>query len=237
MVRPRGTVALVGHARQGDRRPGAAVAPGGRAWRAPTRTATERGPGATRRRTVDVLPGPRGRRRPSRPGAWSRPPTRWAASRRPWPTPAPPGAGAPSRSHSTSRKGHDPMSRRPGFVLEVDKSTPPTLFWNGEGFSLETPARGQPGDLRPRAHEGARGPLPRHPPRPAQPAGRPRPAAGAAPPGHEAHHLLRRHLAAAPAHGGSRHPPDGDRDRARHGGGGRGRRRRCSSPRWPCTGA
>ena len=30
------------------------------------------------------------------------------------------------------------MSRRPGFVLEVDKSTPPTLFWNGEGFTVET---------------------------------------------------------------------------------------------------
>jgi hypothetical protein len=30
------------------------------------------------------------------------------------------------------------MSRRPGFVLEVDKSTPPTLFWNGEGYTLET---------------------------------------------------------------------------------------------------
>ena len=26
---------------------------------------------------------------------------------------------------------------RPGFVLEVDRSTPPTLFWNGEGLSLE----------------------------------------------------------------------------------------------------
>ena len=30
------------------------------------------------------------------------------------------------------------MSRRPGFVLEVDKSTPPILSWNGEGFLLET---------------------------------------------------------------------------------------------------
>jgi hypothetical protein len=30
------------------------------------------------------------------------------------------------------------MSRRPGFVLEVDKSTPPTLFWHGESFTLET---------------------------------------------------------------------------------------------------
>src|SRR5207302_3136 len=26
---------------------------------------------------------------------------------------------------------------RPGFVLDVDRSTPPTLFWHGEGFSLE----------------------------------------------------------------------------------------------------
>ncbi len=26
---------------------------------------------------------------------------------------------------------------RPGFVLDVDKSTPPTIFWRGEGFSLE----------------------------------------------------------------------------------------------------
>jgi lactate racemase len=26
---------------------------------------------------------------------------------------------------------------RPGYVLEVDRSTPPTLFWRGEGFSLE----------------------------------------------------------------------------------------------------
>ncbi len=29
------------------------------------------------------------------------------------------------------------MSPRPGFVLEVDRSTPPTLFWHGEGFHLE----------------------------------------------------------------------------------------------------
>ncbi len=26
---------------------------------------------------------------------------------------------------------------RPGFVLDVDRSTPPTLFWHGEGFRLE----------------------------------------------------------------------------------------------------
>jgi lactate racemase len=26
---------------------------------------------------------------------------------------------------------------RPGYVLDVDKSTPPTLFWRGEGYSIE----------------------------------------------------------------------------------------------------
>ena len=26
---------------------------------------------------------------------------------------------------------------RPGFVLDVDRSTPPTLFWHGENFRLE----------------------------------------------------------------------------------------------------
>ncbi len=29
------------------------------------------------------------------------------------------------------------MSSRPGFVMEVDRSTPPTLFWHGEGWKLE----------------------------------------------------------------------------------------------------
>jgi len=29
------------------------------------------------------------------------------------------------------------VSPRPGFVLEVDRSTPQTLFWHGEGFGLE----------------------------------------------------------------------------------------------------
>jgi hypothetical protein len=29
------------------------------------------------------------------------------------------------------------MSPRPGFVLEADRATPPTLFWHGEGWRLE----------------------------------------------------------------------------------------------------
>ena len=29
------------------------------------------------------------------------------------------------------------MSPRPGFVLEVDRSTPPTLMWSGETFGLQ----------------------------------------------------------------------------------------------------
>ena len=42
------------------------------------------------------------------------------------------------RSPQTER--NHPMSPRPGFVLDVDRSTPPTLFWHGERFSLETAA-------------------------------------------------------------------------------------------------
>ncbi len=34
------------------------------------------------------------------------------------------------------------MTARPGFVLEVDRSTPPTLFWHGEGLRLERLPRG-----------------------------------------------------------------------------------------------
>ncbi len=33
--------------------------------------------------------------------------------------------------------GEETLMPRPGFVLDVDRSTPPTLFWRGEGFSLE----------------------------------------------------------------------------------------------------
>jgi hypothetical protein len=50
------------------------------------------------------------------------------------------------------------MSPRPGFVLEVDRSTPPTLFWHGEGFPSSA-ARGEPGHLRPRALDALEDPV------------------------------------------------------------------------------
>ena len=48
------------------------------------------------------------------------------------------------------------MSPRPGFVLDVDRSTPPTLFWRGERFSLERLPEGSRVDLRTRARRPAR---------------------------------------------------------------------------------
>ena len=51
---------------------------------------------------------------------------------------------------------------RPGFVLEVDRSTPPVLFWRGENFSLEKLPAGRsrviypPEPLRPSTTSTAR---------------------------------------------------------------------------------
>ena len=55
----------------------------------------------------------------------------------PSPTPPTPAGAAPSRSPSTSDSRRPSLMPRPGFVLDVDRSTPPTLVWNGEGLSLE----------------------------------------------------------------------------------------------------
>ena len=72
------------------------------------------------------------------------------------------------------------MSPRPGFVLDVDSSTPPTLFWHGERFSLEKLPEGSRVDLRPRADRPAERPPGRHPPRPHPSRGRPGAPAGPA---------------------------------------------------------
>ncbi len=52
------------------------------------------------------------------------------------------------------------MSPRPGFVLDVDRSTPPTLFWHGEGFRLEKLPEGSRIVYPPEPHTAI--PDPRH---------------------------------------------------------------------------
>ena len=102
------------------------------------------------------------------------------------------------------------MSRRPGFVLEVDRSTPPTLFWSGEAFSLETLPEGSRVVYAPEPMKAIEDPYGAIRHASAAPAGRPGPAARTAPPWHEAHDLLRRRLAAAASDGSARYPPNGD---------------------------
>ena len=104
MVRPRGTVALVGM-------PGKVTVDLAPLWHREVRLAGAYAYGTeTRRRRhrragrADVRARPSRSPRRSRPAASCRPPTRSPASRTPWPTPAPPDAGAPSRSHSTYGK-------------------------------------------------------------------------------------------------------------------------------------
>ena len=75
------------------------------------------------------------------------------------------------------------MPRRPGFVLEVDRSTPPTLFYHGEGFRLEQLPVGSRVIYPAEPLDAARGPRRRHPRRAAPPARRQRAAARAAAPG------------------------------------------------------
>ena len=125
MVRPRGSVALVGmpgkvtvdlaplwhrevrlagaYAYGTESDPAAGSAPAGRAVGAaqPTKAGSQHGrqPPGRRRFRPSTCPSrwlPRRRR-----GHSSRPPTPWPASRRPWPMPARPGAAAPSRLPST----------------------------------------------------------------------------------------------------------------------------------------
>ncbi len=114
---------------------------------------------------------------------------------------------------------------RPGFVLEVDRSTPPLLFWRGEGFSLERLPAGRTRVVY--------GPEPLDPVKDVDGAIRralldpveSRPAAGPAVPGHEADHRLRRRQPAAAQDAPAGPAPAGDRGRARPGRRGRRGRR------------
>ena len=153
MVRPRGRVVLVGM-------PGRVHVDLAPLWHREVALVgayaygTERvGPGRLPvRRTFDlaleVVAG-----RPASAG-WSRPPTRSTASRRPWPTPGRPAVGARSRWPSTSaadvEKGRadEPPARIRPRGRPLDPAHPVLAR---RAFRPRATARGQPGDLRPRA--------------------------------------------------------------------------------------
>ena len=113
---------------------------------------------------------------------------------------------------------------RPGFVLEVDDRTPPLVVHEGEGFRLENFPLGTRVIYPPESLPAIRDVDERDPRRPAPP-GRLRPAARATVRRDAAHDRLRRHLAAAAAHAGARHPAADHRAGADDGGRGRRRRR------------
>jgi len=76
-----------------------------------------------------------------------------------------------SRWPSTSATRKDaPDEPQAGFVLDVDSSTPPTLFWQGERFTLEKLPEGAGSSTRPSPSTPHRPPG-RHPPRPDPPPG------------------------------------------------------------------
>ena len=71
---------------------------------------------------------------------------------------------------------------RPGFVLEVDRSTPPILIWHGEGFRLERlPAERSRVIYAPEPVAALDDPDDGRPPRPAPPLGDSAPAPRPAP--------------------------------------------------------
>ncbi len=153
-------------------------------------------------------------------------------------TPPTPAGGVRSRSSSISARNRRRRAQtrrglafasmpRPGFVLEVDRSTPPTLMWHGEGFRLERLPVGSAGSIyAPEPLDALEDPDGADPPRPAPPGRRQRPAAGSAATRDAADHRLRRHQPAAAADAGTRRPPAGHRSRPRPRRRGRRRRRR-----------
>ena len=124
---------------------------------------------------------------------------------------------------------------RPGFVLEVDRSTPPIMFWRGENFSLEKLPAGRSRVIYPpeplAAIDDIDGAIRDALLNPHDSGS----AAGAAVPRHEADDRVRRRQPAAAEDAHARQPP------ADHRGGARPRRRgrasttSTSSPPSACT--
>ena len=124
------------HARRRPRGPGAALAPRGRRCSAPTPTGPSRWPAPACARSTWRSSWP-GRSHTGRLVSATYPLDRFEEAV------AHAGRGRTARLGEGRLRPHPidegtpPMSPRPGFVLEVDGSTPPTLFWNGEGYVLE----------------------------------------------------------------------------------------------------
>ena len=130
-----------------------------------------------RLRHRDVVDGERRAAPSTWPSSWSRRPTSAGWSAPPIPSPAtptpsrtPPHAGARGavkiafdlRDEKESARA---VPTRPGFVLDVDRSTPPVLFHHGEQFRLEKlPAGPVARHLPGRAARAARRHRRRHPP-------------------------------------------------------------------------
>jgi len=141
MVRPRGRVVLVACPAgcTSTRRP---LAPRGRPGRRLCLRDRE-GRGEHGPTSVRTSTSPSRRPPPSGPGASSLhlPDRAFRGGPRPRRCRRPAGRRQDRLRPALGASGHhertDNMSRRPGFVLEVDRSTPPTLFWNGEGYGLE----------------------------------------------------------------------------------------------------
>ena len=225
-----------GDARPGEHRPGVAVAPrGGRhrglrlwhrghRWHPPAHVRHRQG----------------GRGGQGARVGWCRPAIRSSATKRRWRTPGRRADVVPSRWSSTCAAFDAAVPRPPPPPPRKDLSHEPEARIRPRGRPLHAvhfvlarrglppraPAGGKPRAVRARARRRPGRPGGRHPPRPGQPDGRRRPAAVAAAAGHEAHHRLRRHLAAPPPHAQPRRAPAGHRAGARRGRRRRGRRRR-----------
>src|SRR6478736_4152688 len=103
-------------------------------WPAPTPTAPRRCPRAS---GAAPSTSPSSWWPPPTSVGWSAPPIPCPATRTPSPTPPTPAPGERCASPSTSATRRNGTVPRPGFVLDVDRSTPPILFHHGEGFRLE----------------------------------------------------------------------------------------------------
>ena len=92
------------------------------------------------------------------------------------------------------------MSPRPGFVLEVDRSTPSTLFWHGEGYRLEKLPVGSRVLYAPEPVDALADPVGAIRRALDEPLGDAAPLRSQLRAGHAAHHRLRRRVAATAAH-------------------------------------